>query len=397
MKILYHHRIASKDGQYVHVEELTEALKKLGHEIIMVSPNFTERSSFGSEGGLVPLMKRLIPGFIYELLELGYAVYTYIKLSRAVKCHQPDCLYERYNLYSPAGVWIKRRYKLPMLLEVNAPIFQERSKYNGIAIPWLARWSERYAWTGADMILPVTRVLANYVKDMGVDESRITVIPNGIDPKKFENVPDTVEAKKRLGLEGRQVLGFTGFVREWHGLERVLELLKDHQDGQDRHLLVVGDGPMRGDIEKCAAQLSVSDKVTFTGIVPRDQLIDFVAAFDVALQPDVVAYASPLKLFEYMALGKAIVAPDTKNIREILINNKNALLFDLDDELSFLKCVSILLSNQNLQRDLGLGAKMTINERKLTWVNNAFIIEELVTKSPNAGERTRNPPDINVR
>ena len=390
MKILYHHRIASKDGQYVHVEELTKALKKLGHEIIMVCPDVTKNSDFGSEGGLVPLMKRFIPGFIYELLELAYAFFAYLKLSRAVKHHQPNCLYERYNLYSPAGVWIKWRYKLPMLLEVNAPIFDERSKYNGIAIPWLARWSERYTWTGADRVLPVTQVLANYVKDAGVDESRIIVIPNGIDPEKFENVPDIIEAKKRLGLEGCQVMGFTGFVREWHGLERVLDLLKDQQGGQGRHLLVVGDGPARGDIEKRAAQLNVSDKVTFTGIVPRDQVIDLVAAFDVALQPDVVAYASPLKLFEYMALGKAIVAPNTPNIREILINNKNALLFDLDDEASFLKCVAISLSDQDLQQSLGLSAKKTITERKLTWINNARIVEALVKDMPNSTECSQN-------
>lgn len=378
MKILYHHRIASKDGQYVHVEELTKALKKLGHEIIMVSPDVTENSSFGSEGGLVPLMKRFIPGFIYELLELGYAFYAYLKLSRAVKRHHPDCLYERYNLYSPAGVWIKRRYKLPMLLEVNAPIFEERCKYNGIAIPWLARWTEHYAWTGADRVLPVTQVLANYVKDAGVDESRIIVIPNGIDPEKFKNVPDTVEAKKRLGLERCQVLGFTGFVREWHGLERVLELLKDRQSGQDRHLLVVGDGPARGDIEKRAAQLSVSDKVTFTGIVPREKVAGYVAAFDVALQPDVVAYASPLKLFEYMVLGKAIIAPDTQNIREVLENNVTAILFDPGRPGAMLEAVASVCKDEILQHRIANAAHETIFAREFTWPNNAGRVTKIM-------------------
>lgn len=371
MKILYHHRIASKDGQYVHVEELTEALKRLGHEIIMVCPNVAENSGFGSEGGLVPWLKRFIPGFIYEVMELSYAVYAYMKLSRAVKEHKPDCLYERYNLYTPAGVWIKRRFKLPMLLEVNAPIFQERSKYGGISIPWLARWSERYTWNGADVVLPVTQVLAGYVREAGVPDDRIVVIPNGIDPIKFEKVPDSELAKQRLGLAGCLVLGFTGFVREWHGLERVVDLLKEPAQGQLRHLLLVGDGPARLAIEKRATQLGVTDKLTITGIVSREQVADYVAAFDVALQPDVVAYASPLKLFEYMVLGRAVVAPDTANIREVLQNNVNAVLFDPDQPRTMCEVVELVCRDESLRSRISNAARETIFTKGFTWENNA--------------------------
>ena len=377
MKILYHHRIASKDGQYVHVKELTEALKKLGHEIIMVCPEVAENSDFGSKGGLVPILKRFIPGFIYELMELGYSMYVYLKLKKAVKQHKPDCLYERYNLYNPAGVWIKRRFNLPMLLEVNAPIFQERSKYDGIAIPWLARWVEHYTWNGADIVLPVTEVLANYIKDAGVNDKRIVVIPNGIDLEKFEKVPDSVAAKKRMGMDGCLVLGFTGFVREWHGLDRVVNLLAN-KSGQQRHLLVVGDGPARSNIEKCAAQLEVSDKVTFTGIISRDQVADYVAAFDVALQPDVVAYASPLKLFEYMVLGRAVVAPNTANIREVLEDNVNAILFDPDRQDAMCDAVEAVCMDEALRHRVAGAARETIFSGGYTWINNAERVTDLM-------------------
>jgi len=380
MKILYHHRIASKDGQYVHVEELTEALKKLGHEIIMVGPDVTESSSFGSEGGLVPLMKRTIPGFIYELLELGYAFYAYYKLSRAVKHHQPDCLYERYNLYSPAGVWIKRRYKLPMLLEVNAPIFEERSKYNGIAIPWLARWTERYTWSGADKVLAVTEVLAGYIKSAGVDEKCIAVIPNGVDLEKFNEFPNSDEAKKRLGLDGKLVLGFSGFVREWHGLDQVVDLLVDKPGEQERHLLVVGDGPARREIEKRASKMSVSEKVTFTGIISRENVADYIAAFDIALQPDVVAYASPLKLFEYMMLERAVVAPDTANIREVLDNNINAVLFDPGQPDAMCESVELVCRDDVLRHRIANAARKTILSKGFTWSNNAERVTALINK-----------------
>jgi glycosyltransferase involved in cell wall biosynthesis len=92
----------------------------------------------------------------------------------------------------------------------------------------------------------------------------------------------------------------------------------------------VGDGPARAAIESLTESLGIPDRVTVTGIIDRDEVARYVGVFDIALQPDVVEYASPLKLFEYMALGKAIIAPDRANIREILTHGRDALLFDPD-------------------------------------------------------------------
>lgn len=376
MKILYHHRIASKDGQFVHIEELTHALKKRGHDIIMVGPAVVDKDAFGGEGGMIAWLKKRMPGFVYELLEFAYAGVAYFKLRRAVREHRPDCLYERYNLYMPAGVWIKRKYKLPMLLEINAPIFEERSKYHGIALPGLARWSECYTWRGADKALPVTQVLARRVLAGGVPQERIEVIQNGIDYGKFGQVPETDAAKWKLGLAGRVVLGFTGFMREWHGLERVVDLIAKDMSGA-RHLLLVGDGPARAGIEKRARELGVSARVTVTGVVQRDRVAAYVAAFDLALQPDVVDYASPLKLFEYLALARPVVAPDKPNIREVLTHEKNALLFNADDPQAFTAAIERLASDAPLRARLAQAARATIEQGGYTWDHNAQRVEAL--------------------
>ena len=376
MKILYHHRIASKDGQYVHVEELTKALKKLGHEIIMVSPQISETKEFGSEGGLVKTLKQYMPKAIYELMEFGYSFYAYFKLSKAIKEHKPDVIYERYNLFLPTGIWIKKKYKLPFLLEVNAPLYDERKKYDGIALNTLARWTERYAWKNADYVLPVTQVLANRVIEEGTPEHRISVIPNGIDEDKFGSIPDIEVAKKSLGLEGKLVLGFTGFVRDWHGLDRVVEIVANHPE-QNRHLLLVGDGPARESIELKAKELKVEDKLTITGIIGRDEVAKYVAAFDIALQPDVVDYASPLKLFEYLALGRAVIAPDKDNIKEILTHSENAVLFDSTQNETFFSLTENLCQDSELRDKLSNAARKTIDEQSLTWVNNARKVEGL--------------------
>jgi len=371
LKILYHHRIASKDGQFVHLEELTTALKQKGHEIILVGPKIVEQDEFGSEGGMVPKLKAFLPMAVYECLEFSYSFYALLKLVLAVLKHRPDVLYERYNLFLPSGIWLKKIFKLPMLLEVNAPLYDERQKYNGIRLKGFAKWIEDYTWTNADILLPVTRVLGDIIQERtGISSKKIAVIPNGIDPVKFRDVPGTVEAKKALGLEGKFVLGFTGFVREWNRLDRVLKLVADEDLGDDIHFLVVGDGPERENLETMAEKLGIKERVTFTGIVLRDRVAAHVAAFDLALLPDVVDYASPLKLFEYLALGKLVLAPSKENLKEILTNGSNGILINFKGK-EIKKAILRVKNNPGLHETMGISARATIDENQLTWTGNA--------------------------
>ena len=377
MKILYHHRIRSKDGQYVHIEELTRALAARGHEIIMVGATNLEAERLGTSAGFIGLLRRWLPRPFYEILELVYAIGDYVRLRAAVRRHAPDCLYERYNLFTPSGVWLKRRVGLPMLLEVNAPLVHERGHHGGLALNGLARWSECFVWRGADRVLPVTRVLADYVVAASVPEERITVVPNGIDPDAFAGPCDGAAAKRRLGLDGRLVLGFTGFVRDWNGLDKAIDVIAEDGGRHDLHLLLVGDGPARERLEAYAAERGIAGRLTVTGVVERDRIVDCVCAFDVALVPDVVPYASPLKLFEYMGLGRAIVAPARPNLLEILVDGDNALLFDVDAPGAFADAIVRICGDAALRRRLGEEARRTIDARRLTWRHNAERVEAL--------------------
>lgn len=380
MRILYHHRTRSKDGQYVHIEEMINALRALGHEVIIVAPPSAETESFGSDAGAVALLKRYMPKWCYELIELAYSSVAYRRLAAAVRQHQPDVLYERYNLFLPAGIWLARKYKLPMLLEINAPILEERAKYDGLSLRRLARWSQAYAWKKADLVLPVTQVLGDMVQAYGVPAERIVVIPNGINGDRFDGNTDVTAAKRALGLEGQLVLGFTGFVREWHGLDKVIDLIANDPPDALRTLLVVGDGPARAALEEQAARLGIATRVHFTGIVERDDVARYVSAFDIALQPAVVDYASPLKLFEYLALGKAIVAPGQPNIREILTHEKNALLFDPAHPEQLAAAIQRLCVDPALRLHVATGARNAIVEQQLTWKANAQRVVDLFSK-----------------
>ena len=352
MKILYHHRVASRDGQAVHIDELIAALRARGHEVIVVAPGGAESQEFGTSQGWVDAIRKRLPRALYELAELGYALLSYRRLAARIREHRSDVIYERYNLYLLAGAWARKHFGLPLLLEVNAPIAERRYAYGGLAFPGLARRVQSWTWRGADCVLPVTRVLAAYVERAGVPAERIEVIPNGINPEHFRQAPERTEAKRRLNLDDRLVLGFVGFVREWHGLDKVLEWLVTRRGAGEVQFVAVGDGPARAGLEAQAVAPGIADRVRFTGVVPWDEVPGRVAAFGIALQPAVVEYASPLKLFEYLALGCAVVAPGQDNLREILVDGANARLLDPATAGSLRQALDELASDEALRERL---------------------------------------------
>jgi glycosyltransferase involved in cell wall biosynthesis len=370
LKILYHHRTGSRDGQAVHIQELIHAFRELGCEVVVVEPPATAGSKFGHESSAFAWLRRALPKACYELLEFGYNIPVYLRLRRAFIVHRPDILYERYNLFLVAGAWLRRRYRIPYLLEVNAPLFRERQENDGLALARLAQWTERAAWRQADFVLPVTRVLGGMVAAEGVPKQRIAPIPNGINLASFSYGPAVQAAKRALGLEDRLVLGFTGFVRTWHRLDRVIEFLAREKERRF-HLLVVGDGPAKQELVAQAAALGVSDCVQFTGVIARDHVASYIQAFDIALQPAATEYASPLKLFEYMAMGCAIVAPAQPNILEVLTDGLNAALFDPSDAEAMCRAIGRLADDPLLRERLAQHARASIVEGRYTWLDNA--------------------------
>lgn len=379
MKILYHHRIASKDGQYVHIEEMINSLRKIGHEVVVVEPAQLTKKDFGKSSGAVQSLRSFLPGFMHELIEFSYCFFDFLKLVLSIIKHKPDCIYERYNLFFISGILAKKIFKLPLILEINAPLFFERQKNHGIQLRLLAKWSERFVWRQADFVLPVTQVLAQMVLAENVNDEQCLVVPNGINQTKFSTYNSGVNVRDILGLRDKLILGFVGFVRTWHRLDRVLLSISENPD-KNWHLLLIGDGPAMQELQQQSERLGINDRVSFMGVVDRQKVADYVNAFDIALQPDVVEYASPLKLFEYMALGKAILAPDRKNILEILKDNENALLFNPEDEASFSMQLERLCSSKELRDALGKMARKTMDDKKLFWDENAKKVESVFLK-----------------
>jgi len=364
MRILYSHRIASRDGQGVHLEAMVAALRAEGHEVLVVGPASFGTATHGGESRWVARLRRLLPRWAAELAELAYAVPASWRLTRAAASFRPDAIYERANLYHFAGGLVARWRGVPLLLEVNAPMAEERGRFGGLAWPRLAAWVERLAWRGASRALPVTEVLAGRLLAAGVRRERITVIPNGIHLADF---PAPAMREPR----GPLFLGFVGFVREWHGLDAVLRGMAAWSGPPELSLVVVGEGPARPGLERLARELGLAQQVHFTGLAAREDIPRLVAGFDVALQPACVPYASPLKVFDYMAAGRAIVAPDQPNLREVLEDGRTALLFDPAEPGALWRAVARLARSPALRAQLGTAARAEMLRRDLTWEGNA--------------------------
>lgn len=366
MRILYSHRIQSRDGQGVHLDSMVAALRAAGHEVRVVGPAAYEQASLGGESRMVALLRRRLPAFAAELAELAYSGPSYLRLLRAAREFRPDAIYERYNLFYLAGAMVARRLGLPFLVEVNAPLAEERARFGNLRLQRLARATEAFVWRAADRVLPVTAVLGEHVAAAGVPGERIMVVPNGIDLHEFpEPVLEAGTGKPEL------VLGFVGFVREWHGLDAVVRAIAAWQGQPRLSLVVVGEGPARPGLEALAAGLGITDRVRFTGLAERDAIPRLVAGFDIALQPAAVPYASPLKVFEYMAAGRAIVAPDQPNLREVLEHERTALLFDPAAPGAMWQAVLLLAADPALRARLGAAARAEVIARDLTWAGNA--------------------------
>ena len=124
------------------------------------------------------------------------------------------------------------------------------------------------------------------------------------------------------------VVGFVGWFRPWHGVEMLLDILQDLLSAnKDVKFLMIGDGPIYDELVQKAKGLGIWDAVRFTGSLPHKKIPCHIAAMDIAVQPRAPRYACPMKVLEYMGMGKCIVAPFQPNICEILEDKVTGFLF----------------------------------------------------------------------
>lgn len=348
-------------GASAHVEALCCAMARTGTRVTLYAARVVgPLRTPGADGvRVVPLDAGPVPsGPAGETARIAAAQRFFDRLADALRADRPDWVHERLTLFAGQGGQVSASLGLARVVEVNAPVADERRRHLGLLRGQEASRAERAALHGA-RVLAVSDPLASWALANGARE--VAVVPNGADPSRLDpgaRAARRASVRAELGVEGRVVVGFTGSLKPWHGVELLVGAVGAVAAAAPLALLVVGDGPGRRDAERAAARLPASVKAVLTGAVPFADVPDYLGAMDIAAAPYLPSnefYFSPLKVVEAMAAGLAVVASDFPPIRELL--DTTGVLVPAGDAGSLTAALAALAADPGRRRRLGERAR----------------------------------------
>ena len=379
--------VCGSKGASIHVRELSHALDALGHEVVVVCGRLggSPPDAFDVPLVEIPLEGPAAASGDRSVRAAAYASSLPARVLPQLRDFAPDVLYERYALNGTAGLTLAHELRIPHVLEVNAPLVDEEEAHRGLTSADSARALERAILRRVDRIVAVSGELKRWLIGLGVDEWRITVVANAVDPRRFQVTPqDRAHVRRKLDVNGTPVVAFVGTLRPWHHptiLVRALGLL--HARGDAPRLLLVGDGPERDRLEALAQEEGLSELITFVGSVPHDEVPAYLAAADVAVatyHPDTGSYFSPLKLFEYLAAGLPVVAAELGEIPHCVRGGKTGLLYPPGDAEALADAVATLIEHRESALELGRQGREHVL-RHHTWSANARVVAALAEEA----------------
>lgn len=222
--------------------------------------------------------------------------------------------------------------------------------------------AERSPLRSADLVACVSAEVAGVVEAMGVQPGRIVVVPSTVDTTLFDpEAIDPSEVRARLGVSDRFVVGWTGSFRSFHGLESLIDAVdRLHHEVPEACLMLIGDGPERRRLEEAVASRGLGPWVRFPGSVAQRDLPEILAGCDVTVvlgRSDQSFHYSPLKLWEYLAMARPVVAAATGSTIQMLTDEGDVILVDPDDSSSLADALIRLRSDSDLRRRLGARAR----------------------------------------
>lgn len=368
----------------IHISETMRALANLGHQVtpllygdMLSRPEAELRKRLKTRKprhGTVRFARQVAADVLLAAQDLTRDQRLVESLLRD---HDVEAGYER--LYQPRSVITRVAAKLdvPIVVESNSPA-EERQKYWGSPLHGLIRRKELATLRRAAAVVAISTPLkAHYVRS-GVAADKIHVVPNGVDELRFS--PDSVsrDIRAELDLGDGPVIGFVGNIHAYHGAELFVPLARRLQDaGSEARLLIVGGGSGLPALERDLDDAGLRRDVLTTGSVPHAAVRDHIAAMDTCLLPNFSWYGSAMKLLEYAAMGKTVVAPDLENIRDVFTHGETAYLFPPGDIGSMVAAVQELDADTTLRHHLGKAARRHVQANH-TWSHNGARIAQII-------------------
>jgi glycosyltransferase involved in cell wall biosynthesis len=316
---------------------------------------------------------------LFELAELAYDSHLSRRLSTFCADFAPELLYERYALFGRAGGRAAARLGMPHVLEVNYtcgdPLVRRRSR---LLAP-LFRRAEAGAFRRATLLAPVSSRLAHRVVRRGVPEQKVLLTPNGVSRRWWREVAETKPLPLPELPAGEPVVGYVGGFYPWHGVARLVEAFRRCREaGLPGSLLLLGDGPERPLIEAQLEEAGLADRALLPGTIAHEELARWIAAMEICVIPCSNDYGSPMKVFEYMGLGRAVLAPDLPPLRDVITDRVTGRLFaagaDEDPVAPLQAGLAELLSDRGLRRAFAVAGRALVGEHH-TWQENWRRIE----------------------
>ncbi|MFX0195748.1 MAG: glycosyltransferase family 4 protein [Candidatus Hodarchaeota archaeon] len=364
MKILYLHTEVGGElnsfGVETHVKSMVSALRQLGHYVDIKFPGNTH-SRKSLRLAYVTILKKIAPNFVCnymrELFLRLHDIRSYRRLAKYLKQRPVDILYERHSGTSSVGLRLAKAFHIPRIVDIIGPIDQNIRYYNYPRKGYYVLRQIR-SLQSADGITTSSSYMKRHLIDIGIEKNKIFVIPNGVDLKMFDPRCRTDNLREQLNLMNKFILGYSGSFSPWNGVEILLRVgLSLKKLIPNFHLLIVGDGKSRKQLQRYCDLNSLRRNVTFVGSVPHSEMPKYINLMDIAVIPNSNPAGSPAKLFEYMAMRKPVAAPILPPLTDVLRNRSDSILFKPENEDQLARAIFTLYSDPSLMKKISARAR----------------------------------------
>lgn len=354
---VYNSPLDLKNGSNTHILELTSHVSK-NMDILLFAPLSTSSKKLPNFISYIKVSGCNVSSIFYQL---SYQIGLFYKLTFNCINRRPDIIYERISGWSILPALVAKIFNTHYIAEVNGLLVEELKidLYPPIYTKVCA-FNERRNYNYSQKIICVTSGIKNGLINLyNIPSKKIVVINNGANTDLFYPI-DSEASRAKLELEiSKKYICFVGNLARWQGVEYLIEASPlILQRCPNLSFLVIGDGIMKSKLIQLTHKFGVSDNFIFTGSVPYDKVPLYINASNVCVAPFIMERnakigLSPLKLYEYMACGKPVVASAISGVSEVLELSKGGISVPPENSEALADAITVLLENDALSEEFG--------------------------------------------